>query len=70
MSLVRYFPCLEHPWVFTIFVRYVPLSQRPLGNKVYPGEFGELCPNLTQTGIWPATTDGTPPTHGLVGPVA
>jgi hypothetical protein len=29
MSLVRYVPCLERPWVFTIFVRYVPYHYVP-----------------------------------------
>jgi hypothetical protein len=29
-SLVRYVPCLECPWVFTLCVRYVPWSLRPL----------------------------------------
>ncbi len=53
-----------------IFVAKCPLNVliQFLETKMYPGEFGEFCPDLTLN--MSVTTNRTPPTHGLVGCLA
>ncbi len=62
---VFYIPCLERPWVLTIFVRYVPGSQHPCGHNIHD-LFGRLYISfyvffllhepMDCLGVWPNLT--------------